>query len=115
LSFTNFAYSGLQVHLIHDSDQQTLLAEITVRNSGQREGKEVVELHVSQHSASITPPRKRLKRFVKIILAPGEIRHITFELTAEDLSFIGAENKLVFEPGLFDLTIGGLSQTIDWK
>lgn len=75
----------------------------------------MVQLYLNEQDASITPPLKRLKRFAKILLQPGESRRYTFELTKEDLSFIDAENKPIIEPGLFDVQIGGLKQTFAWK
>jgi beta-glucosidase len=58
---------------------------------------------------------KRLKRFAKVLLQPGESRQVSFELTSDDLSFIGANNKRAIEPGIFDVRIGGLRQTFEWK
>jgi beta-glucosidase len=48
-------------------------------------------------------------------LKPGESRRVSFELTRDDLSFIGADNKRVVEPGTFDVAIGGLRQSFEWK
>jgi beta-glucosidase len=116
LSYTNFAYSDLQVTVVAPNvGDQKIQAAVTVKNTGDRAGKEVVQLYLNEEDASITPPLKRLKRFAKIPLQPGESRRYTFELTKEDLSFINAENKPVVEPGLFDVQIGGLKQTFAWK
>src|SRR5271156_3416157 len=115
LSYTNFAYSDLQVTPSTASSDQKIQVAITVKNTGDRAGKEVLELFVNEQAASVTPPLKRLKRFAKVLLQPGETRRYTFELTKEDLSFINAENKPVLEPGLFDVQIGGLKQTFAWK
>jgi beta-glucosidase len=52
---------------------------------------------------------------VKVPLQPGESRHLSFELTADDLSFIGMENKRIVEPGTFDVRIGGLQESFEWK
>jgi beta-glucosidase len=49
------------------------------------------------------------------LLEPGESRQVSFELTPDDLSFISADNKRVVEPGVFDVRIGGLQQTFEWK
>jgi beta-glucosidase len=88
---------------------------VTVKNTGDRAGKEVPELLVNEQDAGITPSLKRLKRFAKIQLQPGETHRHTFKLSKEDLSFINAENKPVVESGLFDVQIGGLKQTFEWK
>lgn len=115
LSYTNFSYSDLRVSPASASGNQNIHIEVTVRNSGERDGKEVVQLYLSQHWASVTPPTKRLKRFAKISLRAGETRQVSFELTRDDLSFIGPENKRIVEPGVFDALVGGLTQTFEWK
>src|SRR5271169_6960787 len=115
LSYTNFAYSDLQVIPPAGSSDQKIQVAVTVKNTGDRAGKEVVQLYLNEQAASITPPLKRLKRFAKILLQPGESRRYTFELTKEDLSFINAENKSVVEPGIFDVSVGGLRQSFTLK
>jgi len=115
LSYTNFVYTDLLVYPTSDSGKRVIHVEVTVKNDGEREGKEVTQLYVSESVASITQPLKRLKRFAKVSLRAGESRRILFELTPEDLSFIGPENRPIIEPGVFNLSIGGLTQSIDWK
>ena len=65
--------------------------------------------------ATISPPNKRLRRFAKVNLAPGQNRTLTFKLRREDLSFIGPDNKPIAEPGEFVVTIGGLTQNFTLK
>ena len=115
LNYTSFAYSDLHVTPSTGSGTDTIHVDVTVKNTGAREGKEVVQLYLNERYASITPPLKRLKRFAKVLLKPGESRTIKFELTAADLSFIGKDNKPVVEPGIFDVKIGGLAQSFEWK
>jgi len=115
LSYTNFAYSDLQITPSTASSDHKIQVAVTVKNTGDRAGKEVVQLYLNEQAATITPPLKRLKRFAKIQLQTGESRRYTFELTKEDLSFINAQNKSVVEPGLFDVQMGGLRQTFAWK
>ena len=115
LSYTSFSYTDLRVAPAAPSGSQTVRVDVTVKNSGARSGKEVVQLYLNERFASMTPPLKRLKRFAKVLLQPGESRQVSFELTSDDLSFIGADNKRVIEPGIFDVRIGGLRQTFEWK
>ncbi len=115
LSYTSFAYSDLRVTQAGAAGARTVQVEVTVKNSGDRAGKEVVPVYLSQRFASVTPPLKRLKRFAKVALQPGESRKLSFALTADDLSFIGLENTRVVEPGTFDVLVGGLHQSFDWK
>ena len=72
-------------------------------------------MFVSDLVATISPPNKRLRRFAKVNLEPGQNRTLTFKLRREDLSFIGPDNKPVAEPGEFALTIGSLTQRFTLK
>jgi beta-glucosidase len=115
LSYTSFAYSDLHVSPSSGTENGAVHVDVTVKNTGGREGKEVVQLYLNERYASVTPPLKRLKRFAKISLKPGESRRISFELTPDDLSFIGVDNKRVVEAATFDVSIGGLKQSFEWK
>jgi len=115
LSYTTFSYSDLHVAPATVSGNETTRVDVTVKNSGDRAGKEVVQLYLNERYASVTPPLKRLKRFAKVLLQPGESRLVSFDLTPDDLSFVGADKKRVVEPGLFDVKIGGLQQTFELK
>jgi beta-glucosidase len=115
LSYTTFAYSDLRLSKNTISGNEELLVSVTVTNGGRRAGKEVVLLYVSDLVASLSPPNKRLRRFAKVNIEPGQSRTLTFTLRREDLSFIGANNKPVVEPGDFDVTIGGLTQRFTLK
>ena len=70
---------------------------------------------LNERFASVTPPLKRLKRFAKISLQPDESRRVTFELGADDLAFIGADNKRVVESGVFDVRVGSQQQSFEWR
>jgi len=108
LSYTTFAFSDLRLSQKMLTGNADLSVSVTVTNSGRRAGKEVVQLYVSDLVASLSPPGKRLKRFAKIYLEPGQSRTLTFKLHKDDLSFIGANNKPVVEPGEFEVMIAGL-------
>jgi beta-glucosidase len=115
LSYTTFIYKNLHLNrkTIGASDQ--LSVSVTVTNSGRRAGKEVVQLYLSDLVASLSPAGKRLKRFAKIYLEPGQSRTLTFKLRSDDLSFIGADNKPVAEPGEFEVMIAGLKDRFELK
>jgi beta-glucosidase len=115
LSYTNFAYSDLRVSKSTITGNEELPVSVTVKNSGRRAGKETALLYVSDLVASLSPPNKRLRRFAKVSLEPGQSRTLTFKLRRDDLSFIGLENKPVIEPGDFEVTIGGLKQSFTLK
>ena len=115
LSYTTFAYGDLRLGKQTISANDELPVSVTVKNTGNRAGKEAVLVYVSDLVASISPPGKRLRRFAKVSLEAGESRTLTFKLRREDLSFIGTDNKPVVEPGEFEVRIAGLSQKFTLK
>jgi beta-glucosidase len=115
LSYTTFTYSDLRLGKDSITANEELPVSVTVKNTGNRVGKEAVLLYVSDLVASISPPGRRLRRFAKVSLEPGQSRTLTFKLRSEDLSFINADNKRVAEPGEFDVKIGALSQRFTLK
>jgi len=115
LSYTTFSYSALSVSPETASGQEKIHIDVTVTNTGSREGKEVVEVYLSERYASVTPPLRRLKRFAKINLKAGEEQRVSFELSPDDLSFVGQDNRRSLEPGVFDVHIGDLTRRFEWK
>src|SRR5215216_415806 len=115
LSYTTFTYSDLRVGKQTISANEELRVSVVVKNTGNRAGKEAVLVYVSDLVASLSPPGKRLRRFAKVNLQPGESRTLNFKLRREDLSFIGADNKPVLEPGEFEVRIAGLTQKFTVK
>lgn len=111
LSYTTFAYSNPKINksdLLANSTEEILIS-IDVTNTGNREGKEVVQLYSSDLYASLVPDVKRLRRFEKVDLKAGETKTVTFKLNVNDLSFINLQNKRVVEPGDFVFQIGSSS------
>jgi beta-glucosidase len=115
LSYTTFSYKDLRLNRKTIGAGDPVSVTITVTNSGRRAGKEVVQLYLSDLVASLSPPGKRLKRFAKIYLEAGQSRTLTFQLRPDDLSFIGADNKPVAEPGEFEVMIAGLKDRFELK
>ena len=115
LSYTTFSYKDLRLDKKTLTGNADLSVSVNVTNSGRRAGKEVVQLYVSDLVATLSPAGKRLKRFAKVYLEPGESRTLNFKLSADDLSFIGPNNKPVVEPGEFEVMIAGLKQRFELK
>jgi beta-glucosidase len=86
-----------------------------VTNTGKRSGKETAILYLRDEVASLAPAGKRVKRFAKISLDPGQSKTLTFKLSSADFSFIGSNNKTVVEPGDFKVMVGSLSETFTLK
>lgn len=110
LSYTTFEYSDLKVEPKSIDPSQQIEVSVTVKNTGQRAGKEIAQLYTHDLVASVTPPGKRLRRFAKINLQAGQSRTLKFTLNSSDLSFIGPDNKPLVEPGDFDVIVGNLTQ-----
>lgn len=110
LSYTTFSYSNLQVSPKTLGTNGEIKVAVTLTNTGKRAGKETVILYVRDEVASLAPPGKRVRRFVKIHLEPQQSRTLNFTLRPEELSFIGPNNKPVLEPGDFTVLVGGLSE-----
>jgi beta-glucosidase len=106
LSYTTYAYSNLRLNQTSIPMNGEITASVDVRNTGQRAGKETVILYLRDEVATLSPAGKRVKRFAKVALEPGQSKTLTFRLNREDFSFIGADNKPVVEPGDFTLMIG---------
>ena len=90
---------------------QTVMAEVTVTNTGKVAGKEVVQMYLQDVVGSTTRPLRELKGFEKIYLEPGESKMVTFEITPELMSHYNSDLKFVAEPGEFVIYIGYSSQT----
>lgn len=112
LSYTNFTYGDVTVSNKSPKGNQTITASVTVTNSGAVAGKEVVQLYIRDVVGSITRPVKELKGFQKISLNPGETKTVTFTISAADLKFYNYDLKYDWEPGEFQIMIGGNSRDV---
>jgi beta-glucosidase len=112
LSYTNFNYGELKLSSTSLKGNQTLSVSIAVTNSGNKDGKEVVQLYIRDMVGSITRPVKELKGFQKIFLKAGESRTVTFNITTNDLKFYNSNLKYDWEPGEFMIMVGGNSRDV---
>lgn len=111
LSYTTFTYSGLAFSRQRLAAGEKQVVRVTVTNSGARAGEEAVLLFTRQHYAALTPSVRKLRAFEKVALAPGQSRELTFSLGVEDLGYVGKDGRIVVDPGMFDVMIGGLKET----
>jgi len=107
LSYTQFQYSNLRLSTPQLPWGLNLTVNVDVRNIGSIAGKEVVQLYLSDIYASVAPEVKLLKGFSKILLQSGERQTLTFTVTPNDMSFIGRNDEVVIEPGLFQIEVTG--------
>ncbi len=116
LSYTTFEYSGLGMKSPSGTSfgpDDVLEFEVTVKNTGDRSGKEAVLLFSSDVVASIVPDVRRLRQFTKIGLEPGESRKVTLTVPARELAFVGADGRWRLEEGQFRIACGSESIMID--
>lgn len=111
LSYTDFEISGITLDREEMKASETIHASVTVKNTGDREGTETLQLYLHDKAASVVRPVKELKGFQKIMLQPGEEKKVTFAITEEMLRFLTEDGVWASEPGAFDLYIGGASNT----
>ena len=109
LSYTTFAYSRLTVTPQALGAEETVTVTVDVTNTGDRAGRETVELYLRDRVCRITPFVRRLRGFEKLELAPGETKTAVFTLGFEDFAFINEEMRREVEPGEFDVEVGGLT------
>jgi len=108
LSYTTFVYSDLTITPERISPYGSVKVSVTVTNTGDRTGKEVVPLYINDVYSSVTTPVKALRRFEKVELAPGQQAVVTFPLEMDDLSLLNEEMQSVVEPGEFEVIVGEL-------
>ena len=110
LSYTTFAYSDLALGKETMNVRGPLEVSVTVKNTGTREGTEIVQLYLTDEFGSVSRPVRQLRRFDRVTLQPGESRTVNWTLTASDLSFVGLENRRIIEPGGFTVSVSGLQR-----
>ena len=91
---------------------KTRFVSCEVKNSGNREGDEVVQLYLRDNVASVSTPEIQLKKFSRIHLAKGETKKVEFTLNREDLSLYNQRMEFVAEPGTFTVMVGAASNKI---
>jgi beta-glucosidase len=105
LSFTEFEYSNLRAQ----NTNKGVEILVRVRNTGDRDGSEVVQLYIHDRVASVSRPERELKGFQKIALRAGEEKTVSFILTGSELGFHDSQGTFVVEPGEFDVYVGDSS------
>jgi beta-glucosidase len=106
LSYTKFEYSNLVLSSNKIKNGESVTVGIDIKNSGDVEGEEIVQLYIRDLVGSVTRPVKELKDFAKINLKPGETKHVDFTITPEKLKFYDINMNYVVEPGDFKIFVG---------
>lgn len=116
LSYTSFEYGEPEL----DSTEMTIDSTVTVRvkvtNTGDRAGRETVQMYVGDRKSSLPRPVKELKGFEKVTLAPGESTTVSFTVDRDDLGFFDPDrHEWVAEPGKFDIYIAAAADDVRGK
>ena len=112
LSYTSFSYSDIVLSSKLLKGNQTLTATVTVTNTGTTDGMEVIQLYIRDMVGSVTRPVKELKGFQKVAIKAGESKKISFPVKTDDLKFYNYDLKYDWEPGEFEIMIGGNSRDV---
>ena len=106
LSYTTYKYGEVSLSAAEMPQNGTVTASVTVTNTGDRDGDEIVQLYIHDIYATSTRPVKELKGFKKVHIAAGESVQVDFPITAEELFYYNHDLEWVCEPGDFDIYIG---------
>ncbi|WP_167606133.1 beta-glucosidase BglX [Maribellus sediminis] len=109
LSYTSFEYKDLILDKPTLTNLDEIKVSVSVTNSGDYDGEEVVQLYVRDMVASITPPMRLLKGFNKVFIPKGDTKEVTFTIRAQDLAFYHPDLSFYAEPGEFKVFVGGNS------
>lgn len=112
LSYTTFSYGPLKLSATDMTEQGSIVATVSVTNTGDYDADEVVQLYIRDMVGSVSRPVKELKDFSRIHLRRGETRQVSFTVDAEKLKFYNSDLKYVCEPGEFQLMVGPNSRDV---
>ncbi|NKI25477.1 beta-glucosidase BglX [Arenibacter sp. 6A1] len=106
LSYTKFEYSEPSISKKEVAQGESVDITVTIKNTGNYDGEEVVQLYLRDVVRSITPPMRELKGFKKVFLKKGETKSVSITLSPDDLKFYNSQLEFVSEPGAFEVYIG---------
>jgi beta-glucosidase len=116
LSYTSFAYAHLRVSSMTLGEDATAMVSVDVKNTGSREGDEVVQMYVSHVGSGVARPAEELKGFVRVSLRAGEMKTVTMPLVAKALAYWSDEAKgFVVEKDRVEVKVGGSSDDLPLK
>jgi Fibronectin type III-like domain/Glycosyl hydrolase family 3 C-terminal domain len=109
LFYTTFGYCDLRTSAPSIATDGQVTASVTVTNTGDRAGGEVVQLYFRDPVASVTRPVRQLLGFARVHLEPGQAATVRFEIHSDRLAFVGTSLDRVVEPGTIELYVGSFS------
>ena len=112
LSYTNFEYSNIRVSKDKVTENDKIAVTVDVKNTGNYDGEEVVELYVKDVTASQTRPMKELKGFKKVFIKKGETETVSIELDIKNIGFYTRKFDYIVEKGMFIVKMGTSSDSV---
>ncbi|NME67998.1 beta-glucosidase BglX [Flammeovirga aprica] len=112
LTYTSFSISKPKFSKLELTKGEKITVEVEVKNTGKKEGAEVVQLYIRDKVASYMRPKLELKGFEKVYLAPGESKKVTFEIGPDQLSFFDKNGNVLLEKGKFEIFVGNASDNL---
>jgi len=106
LSYTTFEYQSLELDRDRMTPEETIQVRVSVKNTGNRAGKEAVQLYLRDKTASVVRPVQQLIDYRKVELLPGERKAVEFLVTEKQLRFWNYDCQEVSEPGMFEISCG---------
>jgi len=111
LSYTSFAYSEMKTSA--ETLKDSFIVSVNVKNTGKRDGDEVIQLYVSYPDSKVERPMKQLKGFKRVFIRAGQTKTVDITLKAEDLAYWNVEkHAFTVEKGKVTLMIGSSSSDI---
>ena len=115
LSYTTFKYGELSLDKTSMTQADSIRATVTVTNTGNFDGEEIVQLYIRDMVGSTSRPVKELKDFCRISLKKGETKTVSFVVDADKLKFYNSTLDYVCEPGMFKIMVGPNSRDLQSK
>jgi len=112
LSYTTFQYGDLKLDKASITENQKIKVSVDVKNTGNYDGEEVVQLYIRDLVGSVARPVKELKGFEKVLIRKGETKTVNFEIGVEDLKFYNSDLKWLAEKGDFQVMVGTNSDDV---
>ncbi|RXZ67041.1 glycoside hydrolase family 3 N-terminal domain-containing protein [Agromyces albus] len=110
LSYTTFEYGDLELAADEvPTEGGSIVVSVELRNTGDRDGTEVVQLYAAQHATGVTRPAQQLIGFTRVSLAAGESTTVRFTVPTSQLGYSGLDGRFILEPGPISLAVGGSS------
>ncbi len=106
LSYTTYQYSNLTLSAQKINANQSVTATISITNTGDRDGEEVVQLYIRDMVSTVTRPVQELKDFARVAIRSGETKTVSFSITPDKLQYYGPDMKRIVEPGMFQVQVG---------